>query len=82
MSWHFCIVTREKLALKLCHGSIDKGTGTGLGAHYVSGGDGVSYGYGTGKGDGYGYGERNGWSCGVGYGKINGSGISTHVWQL
>ena len=80
MSWHFCIVTREKLALKLCHDAMDKSTGTGLGAYYVSGGDGVSYCYGTATGDGWGAGLGDGY--GSGYGKINGSGTSPDVWWL
>ena len=66
MKWHHCIDSAQKLALELCHGSMNKGYGIGDGElrddrggdYGCSDGDGGGgdydgdYGYGYGDGDG------------------------------
>lgn len=61
MSWHFCIITREKRAFKFCIGSMNKGSGWGDGVIGDCTGSGhgwpecfyEDYFKGTGTGDGY-----------------------------
>jgi hypothetical protein len=79
MKWHHCIDSAQKLALELCHGSMNKGDGYGsFGWRGYGKGDGYGCGYGLrdgdgvagtdddsgdGDGDGYADGVGDGWSC-------------------
>jgi hypothetical protein len=74
-NWKLYIDSREKSALDLCRGSMDKGDG---GGHTNGDGDGYGYGYGNNCGSGYGFGYGNGdWVCTDGPGR----GTSSSEWQ-
>jgi len=80
MSWKLYIDSREKIALDLCDGSMDKGGGWGNGY-----GNGYDDGDGDGWGSGwasFGYGRSDGWGSGwASYGRAgNGDGTSASEW--
>lgn len=90
MRWHFCINTREKKSLDLCHGFMSACDGYGFGNC-----DGIGYGRGNadGIGDGYVFGigynyvlrghHTAGQGCGYGlsYGDARGNGGSQKEWK-